>query len=157
MAAAASDLVVRPMSPDDLFETIELWVAAWQAAYPAIDFSARREWISRRIAELERAGASSFVAIRDGRIVGAAVVDRATGYIDQLVVATQSQGTGVAAGLLAAARDLSPARLALHVNQDNARAIRFYEKHGFICTSVDVNARSGAPVYAMTWKPDSRS
>jgi putative acetyltransferase len=39
------------------------------------------------------------------------------------------------------------------VNQDNARAIRFYEKHGFAVAGIDSNPRSGAPLYRMSWRP----
>ena len=151
--AAAGDLIVRPMQPDDLAETLDVWVAAWQAAYPAIDFEARRSWAAARIAELERTGSKSCVALQEGRIVGALVVDPQTGYLDQIVVATQCQGAGVGAVLVAEARRLSPAGLDLHVNRDNARAIRFYEKHGFIKTGEDINPRSGAPIDRMSWRP----
>jgi putative acetyltransferase len=157
MAAASSDLVVRPMMPDDLPATTDLWVSSWQATYPAIDFNARRRWFTQRIAELEAAGAAALVATRGGAIVGAATVDPRTGYIDQLVVGTQNQRTGVAAKLLAAARERSPSGLALHVNQDNARAIRFYEKHGFVRTDSTINPRSGALVHAMAWTPKSKN
>jgi putative acetyltransferase len=80
------------------------------------------------------------------------VVDPASGYLDQLVVATEAQGTGVATLLLAHARRLSPARLSLHANRDNTRAIRFYEKHGFARTGEGTNPRSGAPIYLMEWR-----
>jgi putative acetyltransferase len=48
---------------------------------------------------------------------------------------------------------LSKVGLELHVNQDNGRAIRFYEKHGFRKAGEDVNPRSGAPIYRMCWQP----
>jgi putative acetyltransferase len=147
-------VTVRPMLADDLAETLDMWVAAWQAAYPAIDFAARRGWTKDRVAELERTGSRSLIALRDNRIIGALVVNPQTGYLDQLVVATTDQGRGVAAILLAQARRLSPAVLDLHVNQDNARAIGFYQKHGFVTVAEDVNPRSGAPIYRMRWKPD---
>jgi putative acetyltransferase len=146
-------VTVRPMAPQDLAETLDMWVAAWQAAYPHIDFAERREWTEDRIAELERTGSRSLVALRDSRIVGALVVNPETGYLDQIVVATADQGSGVADILLAEARRISPSRLDLHVNQDNARAIRFYQKHGFVTVAEDVNARSGAPIYRMSWRP----
>jgi putative acetyltransferase len=60
---------------------------------------------------------------------------------------------GVADLLLAEARRLSPQNLDLHVNQDNARAVRFYQKHGFVTVGEDVNPRSGAPIYRMQWRP----
>jgi putative acetyltransferase len=141
------------MLPEDLPETLDVWVAAWQAAYPDIDFEARRGWTADRIAELERTGSRTLVVLEDRRIVGALVVNPDTGYLDQIVVATECQGRGIADVLLAEARRLSPAGLDLHVNQDNARAIRFYEKNGFTKTGEDVNPRSGAPIYKMSWRP----
>jgi ribosomal protein S18 acetylase RimI-like enzyme len=41
----------------------------------------------------------------------------------------------------------------LLVNQDNERAIRFYEKHGFEVSGTDTNPRSAAPLYRMRWQP----
>jgi putative acetyltransferase len=41
----------------------------------------------------------------------------------------------------------------LRVNRDNVRAIRFYEKHDFTVSGEEVNPRSGAPVYRMSWRP----
>jgi putative acetyltransferase len=146
-------VTVRPLRSEDLNETLDMWVAAWQAVYPAIDFAARRGWIKDRIAELERTGSQSLIALRDERIVGALVVNPQTGYLDQLVVAIADQRRGVADLLLAEARRLSPQNLDLHVNQDNARAVRFYQKHGFVTVGEDVNPRSGAPIYRMQWRP----
>ena len=41
----------------------------------------------------------------------------------------------------------------LLVNKDNARAIRFYEKHGFVYAGEDKNPVSGKPVNRMSWRP----
>ena len=150
--AGDGGVTVRLMRPADLAETLDMWVAAWQAAYPAIDFAARRGWTKDRIAELERTGSHSVIALRGERIIGVLVVNPDTGYLDQIVVATADQGRGVADILLAEARRLSPQNLDLHVNQDNARALRFYQKHGFLTVAEDVNPRSGAPIYRMRWE-----
>ena len=151
--AAPPDLTVRPMRPGDLPEVMDVWVAAWQAAYPSIDFEARRGWITNRIAELERKGSRSLVLLGGGRIIGALVVNPETGYVDQIVVGIEVQGFGAADVLLAEARRLSPAGLDLHVNRDNARALGFYQKHGFKTVGEDVNPRSGAAVYKLSWRP----
>jgi len=145
--------VLRPMQAEDLAETLDMWVAAWQAAYPDIDFEARRGWTSDRIADLKRTGSISLIALVEDRTVGMMVLNPNTGYLDQIVVATEWQGGGIADILLAEARRLAQAGIDLHVNQDNARAIRFYQKHGFITTDEDVNPRSGAPTFHMSWRP----
>ena len=48
---------------------------------------------------------------------------------------------------------ISPQGLDLHVNKDNVRAIRFYEKHGFVVSGEALNWRSGAAVHKMSWRP----
>ena len=50
------------------------------------------------------------------------------------------------------ARRLSPDSITLLVNEDNARAIRFYERNGFVHAGKDVNPTSGRPVLKMIWK-----
>ena len=41
----------------------------------------------------------------------------------------------------------------LEVGTANARAIRFYDKHGFVITGADKNPLSGAPLHRMGWRP----
>ena len=55
--------------------------------------------------------------------------------------------------LIDAAKQIGREGLYLHVNKDNARALDFYRKSGFAIAGEDVNPRSGAPVYMMTWRP----
>jgi putative acetyltransferase len=55
--------------------------------------------------------------------------------------------------LMHEARRISPNGLDLKVNADNARAIRFYEKQGFVDAGETVNESSGAPVRMMRWRP----
>jgi putative acetyltransferase len=78
-------------------------------------------------------------------------VDR-EGYLDQLVVAPEHWGTGVAHLLIEEAKRISPRHVTLLVNKDNTRAIRFYERNGFVHAGEDVNPTSGRPVLKMAWK-----
>jgi putative acetyltransferase len=131
-----------------------MWVATWQAAYPAIDFEARRGWIEDRLIELEQTGSQPFVAVADGAVAGLVLVNLSTGYLDQFAVATDMQGKGIASKLLAQARSLTP-MLELHVNCDNGRAIAFYQKNGFAVAGESINPHSGAPIYLMRWEQSS--
>ena len=88
----------------------------------------------------------------DGVIEGFVTVDPRSGYLDQIVVAPEFWGSNVAAMLLDACKRLSPARIELLVNKDNARAISFYEKHGFAMAGDDVNPVSRRPVNRMRWR-----
>ena len=79
------------------------------------------------------------------------MVDPQRGYLDQLAVDPTYQGSGVADALMAAAKDLSPSRLELHVNRDNARALRFYLRHGFRTIATGFNSQSGLPTLLLQW------
>jgi putative acetyltransferase len=151
MGEAPAGVTLRAMRRADRAETLDLWVASWRLAYPAIDFEARRGWMLNRLDELEGAGAQAHVAIENRRIVGLVTIDPVSGYLDQLVVAHTHRRRGVAGLLLAEVQRLSPRRIELHVNQDNARAIAFYRKHGFAVSAEDANPLSGAPTFKMTW------
>ncbi len=151
MPQSAADVTLRPMTHADRADVLDVWTVSWTAAYPAIDFAARRKWMADHLDTLERAGAKMIVACAGPKIVGLVTIDPASGYLDQLVVAATHQRRGIAALLLKDAQRLSPSRIDLHVNQDNARAIAFYRKHGFAVGGEDTNAQSGAPIYKMSW------
>jgi putative acetyltransferase len=104
-------------------------------------------------AHLAAPAATITVAEADGKMLGFVTVDPRTFDIDQTVVAPEAWGLGVAAALIAEAKRISPAGLDLHVNKDNTRAIRFYEKQGFVISGEALNWRSGAPVHKMSWRP----
>ncbi|MDY7541685.1 MULTISPECIES: GNAT family N-acetyltransferase [unclassified Cryobacterium] len=65
----------------------------------------------------------------------AAISIRPTVELSKCYLRAESHGRGVASSLMTATLDAARAREArgawLGVNQENARAIRFYEKHGF--------------------------
>jgi putative acetyltransferase len=150
---SAQSLTLRPYAADDEDAAIELWRRSWQAAYPDIDFAQRAEWWRKRWRSELVPQATIVVAEMDGVLEGFVTVDRASGYLDQIVVAPELWGGNVAALLLDEAKRLSPARLDLLVNKDNVRAIHFYKKHGFALAGDDVNPLSGRPVYRMRWRP----
>ena len=148
-----SSLTLRPYAHADEEAAIELWRRTWQHAYPQIDFSARLAWWRQRWRSELVPEATITVVERDGVLIGFVTVAPRSLYLDQIVVAPEAWGAGAAEALLTEAKRLSPRGLDLHVNTDNVRAIRFYEKHGFKLAGQGVNPISGRPVHKMTWRP----
>src|SRR5258708_1772744 len=151
MVSAAFKL--RRYTPADEAAAIELWRRTWQIAYPKIDFNDRVDWWRQRWREEIVPAATIAVAEADGKMLGFVTVDPRTFDIDQTVVAPEAWGLGVAAALIAEAKRISPAGLDLHVNKDNVRAIRFYEKRGFVISGEALNWRPAAPLPTLTWRP----
>ena len=144
---------LRSYAAADEDEAIDLWRRTWQEAYPHIDFAKRVDWWRERWRKELVATAAITVAQAGGALVGFVTVDQKTGYLDQFVVAPEAWGSEVGKMLADEAKRLSPTQLDLLVNKDNARAIRFYEKHGFVYSGEDVNPVSGRPVNRMSWRP----
>jgi putative acetyltransferase len=148
----ASAFQLRPYRADDEDAAIALWQQTWQQAYPAIDFAARVAWWRDRWRNELVREASIIVAEEPGALIGFLTIDQ-SGYLDQLVVGTHHWGTDLGNTLIAEAKRLSPDGITLKVNSDNARAIRFYQRNGFVHAGEDVNPTSGRPVLRMAWKP----
>jgi putative acetyltransferase len=143
---------LRRYAATDEDAAIELWRRTWQAAYPDIDFAARTGWWRKRWRDELVPNTVIVIGETDGALAGFVTVDPKSGYLDQIVVAPEAWGGALAAALVDEAKRISPSRLDLLVNKDNARAIRFYEKHGFKYAGEDVNPVSGRPVNRMAWR-----
>jgi putative acetyltransferase len=144
---------LRPYQPDDEDAAIALWLRAWQAAYPHIDFAARLGWWRERWRNELLPTADVVIAEAANVMVGFITVDPRTLYLDQIVVAPERWGSGIGAALIAEAKRISPRGLDLDVNTDNARAIGFYDKQDFVISGAGVNSISGKPVHRMSWRP----
>lgn len=143
---------LRPYSAADEDAAIDLWRRTWQKHYAHIDFNARVAWWRERWRTELVPVARIVLADIDGALGGFVTVDPKTTYLDQIVVAPEHWGSNVALALLDEAKRLSPKGLYLLVNKDNFRAIRFYEKHGFVIAGEDKNPVSGLAVNRMTWR-----
>jgi putative acetyltransferase len=137
-------ITLRRYTPADEDAAIELWRRTWAHHFPHIDFNARVAWWRERWRQ---------ELIPVGKLAGFVTVDDKAMYLDQIVVGPEFWGSDVASALVDEAKRLSPRGLDLLVNKDNARAIRFYEKHGFVYAGEDKNPVSGIPVNRMAWRP----
>jgi putative acetyltransferase len=142
---------LRPYRADDEDAAIALWLESWRQAYPSIDFAARVTWWRERWRKELVPNAAIVVAEHADAVIGFVTID-ASGYLDQLVVAPDRWGSEVAGALVDEAKRLAPDGITLLVNKDNARAIRFYERNGFVHDGEDVNPTSGRPVLKMAWR-----
>lgn len=142
---------LRPYQAEDEDAAIALWEETWQQAYPSIDFAARVGWWRERWRDELVPNAAIVVAEQTGALAGFVTIDP-TGYLDQLVVAPSQWGSSLATSLVDEAKRLSPDGIALLVNADNVRAIKFYERNDFSHAGEDVNPTSGRPVLKMTWR-----
>lgn len=134
-------------------ELTDLWIAAWAKAMPAIDFEARRGWFVDHLSGMRERGVTVLCAfdVANGEMAGFITLDRAIGHIDQLAIGPAAWGRGAAVALLNEVKRISDGRLYLDVNQDNARAVRFYVREGFRCVSSGTNASSGLKTWRCEW------
>jgi putative acetyltransferase len=144
---------LRAYKADDEDASVALWLRAWQATYPQIDFAARLDWWRERWRNELLPAAQVVVAETGSNMIGFVTIDADTLYLDQLVVAPEYWGSGIGSALIAEARRLSPSGLDLDVNVDNARAIVFYGKCGFAITGDGKNPITGRPIHRMSWRP----
>lgn len=146
---------VERLSERDRTALLDFWIAGWRATLPDIDFDAQRGWLSDHLDALVAEGAWLLLTrAGDGDApVAFLTVHLASGVVDQLAVAPDHAGRGLARALIAEAKRLSPAGLRLRVNKANGRAYDLYRHVGFVVTGEDVSARSGLPVWTMAWTP----
>jgi putative acetyltransferase len=147
---------LRPYTPADADAAIALWLVTWQKTYPKVDFAARLEWWREHWRKLTQA--AKIVVAADGRggnsetMVGFVTIEPATHYLDQLVVAPEYWGKAVGLALVEEAKRLAGDFIDLDVNTDNARALGFYRKCGFVITGDGINSLSGRPIHHLRWR-----
>lgn len=144
-------LEVRAARAEDWPALFDLWVEAWAAFLPEIDFAARLPWFRGYVADLQGRGAVVLAAVIEGVPLGFVTVDAARQDMDQLVTAPASQGRGIGRRLVQTAKENSPEGLSLKVVQVNGPAIALYRSEGFVITGEGVSERSGLANFSMRW------
>lgn len=89
----------------------------------------------------------------DGRLIG--ILALKDGWIEQLYMAPGYTGQGYGAQFVALAKEIFPSGLQLWALEQNASAIRFYEREGFITVerTSGENAMEKIPDRRMLWRP----
>jgi putative acetyltransferase len=143
---------LRHFEEFDLPALVELWVAAWRDSGFDIDFEARRTWLVQRLTAHRAEGGAIVVGLDEiGRLAGFVTFDQESGYLDQLCVAPNARGSGIAKALLDQAKQLGRGIVELDVNEANERACRFYKREGFVVVTRGASALSGLPTLRLRW------
>lgn len=155
------DLLIRPAHDDDAAPLADLFVAAREAAYPAMPHPVHPpEEVRRRFREVlgleERTAPMPdereiWVAEADGVPVGYAVLD--PGWLDSLYVRPDLTGRGIGTALLDLVKTLRPDGFGLWVFAGNVAAQRFYRRHGLVPVRRTDGSENeeGAPDVEMLW------
>lgn len=144
--------MLRDIAPEDHEALVALWIAAWTPVLPQIDFTARQAFIRERLRAFSCPPKRARVLEENGVFAGFSLIDPVAQDLEQIAIAPDFAGKGDAQHLLDDAKAIAGERLTLSVNTDNARAVAFYEKHGFGVTQEGVSAASGLPILFMEWR-----
>ncbi len=114
----------------------------------------------RWIAEVLIPDGGVFVAVRDEAIVAMMALAQdadGIGWIDQLYVAPAFVGLGIGTRMLALAMSQLLPPIRLYTFQQNVRARRFYERHGFVPIAVGDGSgnEEGVPDVLYEWRRDN--
>jgi GNAT superfamily N-acetyltransferase len=150
---------VRPMRAPELADTVRLWCRSkaeaysWMAIEKTYTFEDNRRYFRDEVV----ARHAVWLAEVDGEAVGLMALDD-SGLIDQLFVDPEWQRRRIGSVLLEHARGLCPAGLRLFTFQENQRARRFYEKHGFAAVRFGRSPPpEDEPDVEYVWVPESEA
>ena len=126
------ELVIRQLQTEDIAELADIEAKSFSTPWKAADFEG----------VLTRDYCLYLVALLDGRVVGSAgmTMSYGEGYIDNVVVAEDVRGRGIAGRLieelLKAGGEKGIEAFTLEVRVSNAPAIRVYERARFVSEGI---------------------
>lgn len=141
-------IAVRNGNHSDIEQLLELWLAGSRQAHCFVtpsDWETHYDMVRELLPK-----AKIFVAEYAGRIAG--FVGMRDKYIAGLFVAEDCRGKGIGKALLECCKR-ERSRLILQVYAKNERAVRFYEREGFLITKAQRNPTAGVMEYDMAWTP----
>jgi ribosomal protein S18 acetylase RimI-like enzyme len=149
----STPVAIRDIALADHDALVALWIKAWTLTLPQIRFEEREAFIRARLFDYAQAPRRSRLAFApDQQVLGFALLDTRLGELEQIAVAPEFWGKGVAEALLDDVRALAVGRISLTVNRDNPRACQFYRRQGFQETGESISPHSGLPLLHMEWR-----
>ncbi|MER0442998.1 GNAT family N-acetyltransferase [Streptomyces sp. Edi4] len=148
-----NDIVLRRAADADAYPAADVWFRSFTAALPSVRCAHSpddiRDWFARVLVPQYE----TWVAVRDGQILGLLVLNGPE--LKQLYLEPESRGRGLGDRLMALAKKQRPDGLSLWTFQVNAAARRFYERHGFRETERTDGSRNDEkePDVRYIWQP----
>jgi GNAT superfamily N-acetyltransferase len=150
---------IRRASIADAVDAAEVYLRARHAAVPSIPALVHtNDEVRRWFREVVLAERAVWVATdTEAGVVALLVLDG--DWVDQLYVDPGLTGRGLGRALLDVAKRERPSGLQLWAFQSNARAVRFYERHGFVEAERTDGAANEerAPDIRLVWVGDGRT
>jgi GNAT superfamily N-acetyltransferase len=131
----------------------DVWLRSRAASMPAIPAPVHTEdEVRAYFCEVVLPTKEVWVAEKGGAVVALLVLGDE--WIDQLYVDPEFVGDGLGSSLIAVAKATRPGGLKLWTFAANTRAMRFYERHGFVATGTTTgDNEEGAPDVRYEWRP----
>lgn len=134
------EVAIRPATVHDAEQVASMWLRSWDCALPSVRRAHSddevRGWVRAVLLPAGRTWVAESAGERGDRGAVVGMLTTHDGWVDQLFIDPAAQGRGIGSALLALARVRAEARdpsgLQLWTFQVNARARRFYERHGFV-------------------------
>ncbi len=125
------DLLLRPVTADDLPAIADLYIQVREAAVPAMPPQIHTvEEVHAYVGGWDLTRREVWVADLDGALVAFMVLEDA--WLDSLYVLPEAAGQGVGSALLDVAKGLRPGGFCLWVFESNVPARGFYARHGLV-------------------------
>jgi putative acetyltransferase len=142
-----TDKLIRNYRKTDLEEMVNIWYEASVTAHSFIPVSF---WALQKSTMKEKylPFAENFIFEEDGQLAG--FISLVGKRVCALFVSPEMQGRGIGRALLEHAKTLK-GRLSLTVYRENERALRFYEKCGFVAAGEEVDEFTGCVQILMEW------
>jgi ribosomal protein S18 acetylase RimI-like enzyme len=144
-------IAIRRYRDQDREATARLWLESWQSTGLPVARLATEAGNSQRIAHELAAGWAAYLAWGADRLVGFLALKPDTGYLDQLFVLPEAQGSGIGRVVLDFAKERLPKGLWLRTAADNLRACRFYERNGLRPTETQTHPTLGHQTVIYRW------
>lgn len=148
-------ITIRSYVEDDLDTVVALWYNSWSNTFPGLRHPQPFEAWKFRFKNDLAINNSVLVAEFQSQIVGFIVINEEKGTLEQIFVDVDVQRIGIGTALLSEAKIICPSGLSLTTLEQNVRARRFYEKHGFIAGKFGVNPVNKQTNIEYTWIPNN--